>query len=339
MKKSFKLIFFLSFVILLTSLLCFNSFAESTITPEFQSIYFNLDTDDYHETIEDYILWSYYGDYETAYYYLCSSYNSSKTIFYNWALKVVWYDGSISSCTFGRFAQSVNSIPTINTFLWDIDDSRYRNNWLDVSSINIHRQNFQFQLPDGYNSFPFYRYTAVNPSLPDGYFSISNLAFCDLGLTPFLSQQSPTTIYNNGYSAGQTAGYSSGYSAGQTVGYTTGYSAGVSAGDTAGYNRGYAAGTAMGGYADGFTDGANGALTYNTEQINNLVNELSDNLETSSGTSWFESFTRGMWYGVTNLFNSIVDGVYFNNFTLRTLITSLFALLLVFFVIKLIAKG
>ncbi len=135
--------------------------------------------------------------------------------------------------------------------------------------------------------------------------------------------------YDRGYGKGQTDGYNSGYNQGQTDGYTSGYQAGKNDG----YNNGVGVKDEYWydkGVADGRIEGKN-------EYYNELYEKGLEAIDENNG-SMIQGFLSGMWNGVQNFVQELLDGITFSGLSLRSIVTTLFAILFAAFIIRML-KG
>ncbi len=118
-------------------------------------------------------------------------------------------------------------------------------------------------------------------------------------------------------------GYSQGWSEGWSQGLASGYEDGHLNGYRTGKNEGY-----QNGKKDGYTEGKN-------EYYNELYEKGLEAIDENEGTM-IQGFLAGMWNGVQNFVQELLDGITFSGLSLRSIVTTLFAVLFAAFIIRMV---
>ena len=160
-------------------------------------------------------------------------------------------------------------------------------------------------------------------------------------------------VYESGYNSGVNDGYSIGWSGAidelqpeweqeANDAYDRGYGQGYATGNTDGKKEGYATGKTEGkneGYAAGKVDGKNEgykeAYDKYLEQFNEQYDTALSQIDKNEGTLT-QGFLAGMWNGTQNFLQTILNGVTFSGLSLMAIVSTLIAILIAAFVIKMI---
>lgn len=198
-----------------------------------------------------------------------------------------------------------------------------------------------------------YIYFTNNPTT--NYVEMSNLKIREI---PAVFMQSLNNQYTDGfdmgYQEGQNSGYNSGYDSGYHeglgVGYGDGYEAGVHDTEYPAWDRGY-----KNGFSDGFLDGEEAGLAIGYDEgyavgkadgyqqgakdtYNDAFQSTLDKIDENEGTLT-QGFLAGMWNGVQSFVQELLDGITFSGLSLRSIVTTLFAIVIAAFVIKIVKGG
>ena len=141
-------------------------------------------------------------------------------------------------------------------------------------------------------------------------FAAKRVTYLPNNLAFYLGTRDDMTAYNDGYANGKRDGFSDGYDVGKMNSYDIGYTDGKN---------------------DGYKEAYNSALSDYNDSYGDVYNKIDSNEGTVT-----QGFLAGMWSGVQNFMQTILNGVTFSGLSLLAIVSTLLAILLAAFIIKMI---